>query len=241
MRLLRGTALVGVGAWVGYGWGAQCALSWLAVRRGPVGNCQVALTFDDGPDPDGTPELLRLLAGRKVRATFFLIGERATRHPDVVRAIAAEGHEIGNHTWHHRNAWFLGPAVTVDELLGGARILAEITGQVPHLYRPPWGTVNIAALRTARRVGFTTVLWSIQPEGLRPRAPAEQLQHCARRLHDGAIVDLHDAPGLRGAPQRLLQLMPDLLDLLAARGYAPVPVGQLLGLTKSLGWLDAHR
>jgi hypothetical protein len=88
--------------------------------------------------------------------------------------------------------------------------------------------VNVPALQTARREGLTTVLWSIQPEGLRPRTPTEQLAHCARRLHDGAIIDLHDAPGLPGAPDRLLALMPSLLELLAERGYAPVPVGTLL-------------
>lgn len=239
MGLLRRGALLGAGVWVGYGWGAQCVLPLLAVRRGPAGHRQVALTIDDGPDPEATPALLRLLAARGVRATFFLIGARAARYPDVVRAIAAEGHEIGNHTWHHRNAWFLGPEATAREVLGGAEVLAGITGQVPHLYRPPWGIVNVAALRIARRAGFTTVLWSIQPEGLRPRPPEVQLSHCARRLHDGAIFDLHDAPGLEGAPERLLRLMPSLLDLLAARGYATVPVGSLLA-TKSLGPPEPH-
>lgn len=228
MGLVRGAAVLGAAAWVGYGWGAQCALPLVALRRGPAGRRQVALTFDDGPDPEGTPRLLRLLAARGVRATFFLIGERAARHPEIVRAIVAEGHEIGNHTWHHRNAWFLGPAATERELSGGARILANLAGRVPTLYRPPWGIVNVPALLTARRAGLTTVLWSIQPEGLRPRSPSDQLDYCASRLHDGAIVDLHDAPGLPGAPQRLLDLMPGLLDLLADWGYTAVPVGTLL-------------
>ncbi len=188
----------------------------------------MALTFDDGPDPDATPALLRILNARRIRATFFLIGARARRHPDLVRAIATEGHEVGNHTWRHRNAWFLGPAATMREITEGARILAEITGRVPQLYRPPWGIVNVPALLTARHAGFTTVLWSLQPEGLRARSPQEQLRHCARRLHDGAILDMHDAPGLCGAPERLLRLMPDLLDLLGERGYTTVPVGTLV-------------
>lgn len=228
MRLLRTGALVGAAAWVGYGWGAQCALPLLAVWRGPAGRRQVSLTFDDGPDPEATPKLLRLLAARGARATFFLIGARAARHPEIVRAIAAEGHEIGNHSWHHRNAWFLGPRATEEEIVGGARVLADIAGKPPTLYRPPWGIVNVAALRAARRAGFTTVLWSVQPEGLRACAPEDQLRYCARRLHDGAIVCLHDAPGLPGAPDRVLDLMPGLLDLLADRGQAAVAVGDLL-------------
>ncbi len=228
MRLGWTTALVGAGAWIGYGWGAQCALPFSATWRGAAGRRQVSLTFDDGPDPEATPKLLRLLAARNARATFFLIGERAVRHPDIVRAMIAEGHEVGNHTRRHRNAWFLGPRATTEEIVGGARVLAAITGQVPTLYRPPWGIVNVPALRTARRAGFTTVLWSIQPEGRRPCAPEDQLRYCARRLHDGAIVCLHDAPGLPGAPDRVLRLIPGLLDLLADRGYAAVPVGTLL-------------
>ena len=222
-------AAVGVTAWVGYGWGAQCALPLLAVRRGLRGGGRVALTFDDGPDPEATPRLLELLAAGGVRATFFLIGDRAARYPDVVRAMVAQGHEVGNHTWHHRNAWFLSPRRTADEILGGARVLADITGTAPSLYRPPWGIVNAAGLQVARAFGLTTVLWSLQPEGLRPRSPAEQLRYCRRRLHGGAILDLHDAPGLPGAPERLLGLVPGLLALLAERGLSAVPVSALLG------------
>jgi peptidoglycan/xylan/chitin deacetylase (PgdA/CDA1 family) len=218
----------GVGVWAAYAWGAQCALPAVAWRRGPAGSRRFALTFDDGPDPVATPRLLDLLAARGVRATFFLIGERAARSPDVVRAIRDGGHEVGNHTWRHRNAWFLSPGAAAREIVEGARILGDILGDSPRLYRPPWGIVNAASLATARRLGLETVLWSIQHEGLRPRSPAAQLRHVAGRLRDGAIVDLHDAPGLPGAPERLLAMMPGLLDVLTARGYAAVPVGELL-------------
>jgi peptidoglycan-N-acetylglucosamine deacetylase len=226
--VLGRTVLLAAGAWAGYAWGAQCGLPLVGVWRGPVGRRQVSLTFDDGPDPDATPRLLRLLAARGARATFFLIGERAVRHPDLVRELLAEGHEVGNHTWRHRNAWFLGPRATQAEIVGGAKVLAEIIGETPRLFRPPWGIVNVPALRIARRAGYTTVLWSIQPEGAWVSPPDDQLRYCRRFLHDGAIIDLHDAPGLPGAPERLLRLMPGLLDLVADRDYATVPVGTLL-------------
>ena len=228
--IARGARWVGAGvaAWAAYAWGAQCALPAVAWRRGSAGGRRIALTFDDGPDPVATPRLLRLLAARGIRATFFLIGQRAARNPDVVRAIRDAGHEVGNHTWRHRNAWLLPPGAAAREIIEGARIIGDILGDLPSLYRPPWGIVNASSLVTARRLGLITVLWSIQHEGLRPRSPAAQIRHVANRLHDGAIVDLHDAPGLPGAPERLLAAMPGLLDVLAARGYAAVPVGELL-------------
>jgi peptidoglycan/xylan/chitin deacetylase (PgdA/CDA1 family) len=225
----------GAAAWAGYAWGAQCALPAIAWRRGPAGGPRVALTFDDGPDPSATPRLLRLLAARGLRGTFFLIGERAARHPDLVRAIAGDGHEVGNHSWRHRNAWLLPPAAGAREVGEGASILGGILGRAPRLYRPPWGIVSVATVVAARRLGLATVLWSLQPEGLRPRSPAAQLRHVARRLHGGAIVDLHDAPGLPGAPERLLAMLPGLLDVLRARGYEAVTVGDLLSLRPESG------
>lgn len=214
-------------AWTGYGWGAQLLIA-NALRRGPAGRRRVALTFDDGPDPEATPRLLRLLEVRRLRATFFLVGARAERHPGLVRELVAAGHEVGNHTWRHRNAWFLTPAETAREIERGSDILAALTGEAPRYLRPPWGIVNLVTLRTARRLGQRLVLWSIQPEGLRPRPPDEQVRHVLARLHDGAILDLHDAEGVRGAPARLLTALPRLLDGLEARGYAPVSLGALL-------------
>jgi peptidoglycan/xylan/chitin deacetylase (PgdA/CDA1 family) len=219
---------LGASLWAGYALGAQGLLPLRAVRRGPAPGRRVALSFDDGPDPAATPRVLDRLAARSVHATFFLVGERAAACPGLVRAIAAAGHEIGSHGLRHRNAWILGPAATREEVLGGVARLADILGTVPRLYRPPWGLVNAETLRTVRRAGLRIVLWSLQPEGLRPVAAAAQLRYCAARLRAGAIVDLHDAPGLAGAPERCLALLPGLLDVLDERGLGPVPVGELL-------------
>jgi len=225
--LLPWALAAGTAAWAGYGLGAQL-LAAEPLRRGPAGRRRVALTFDDGPDPAATPRLLELLGARGLHATFFLIGERAARHPGLVRELVAAGHEVGNHTWRHRNAWFLTPRETVQEIERGTEILATLAGEPPRYFRPPWGLVNLVALRTARRLGQRLVLWSIQPEGLRPRAPDEQVRRILARLHDGAILDLHDAEGVRGAPARLLAALPGLLAALEARGYTAGSLGSLL-------------
>src|SRR5215467_6119359 len=96
---------VAVGAvWVGYAWIAHFATP-LCVHRAPSAGRRIALTFDDGPDPESTPRVLDALAERQVRGTFFLVGERAVRAPQTVRAIVASGHEIASHGWSHRSLW----------------------------------------------------------------------------------------------------------------------------------------
>jgi peptidoglycan/xylan/chitin deacetylase (PgdA/CDA1 family) len=215
-------------SWIGYAW-APHVLTLRCVWRAPRGaGRRIALTFDDGPDPEFTPHVLALLATRRVRATFFLVGERAARAPDVVRAIAAAGHEVGSHGWSHRSLWLCGPARTEREVARTGAMLGELSGRAPALFRPPWGMVNAALFPTLRRHRQRCVFWSIQPEGLRPAPAAAQVARVLRRAHPGAIVDLHDAEGTPGAPARLCAALPAMLDGLAAAGYRFGTVSELL-------------
>jgi len=218
---------LGAAAWVGWAWVPHLftpACAW----RGKPDDRRIALTFDDGPDPEWTPRVLDVLADAGVRGTFFVIGERAARAPGVVRRIAAEGHELGNHSWSHRAPWLCGPRATDEQVRRGHETIATLTGVAPRHFRPPWGMVNAAMFGAVRRVGERCVFWSIQPEGQRP-APAErQVEHVLRRAHAGAIVDLHDAEGTPAAPERLLRVLPPLLAGLRERGYATATVGELL-------------
>jgi peptidoglycan/xylan/chitin deacetylase (PgdA/CDA1 family) len=188
----------------------------------------VALTFDDGPDPEWTPRVLTILAGLGVRATFFLVGERAARAPRLVREMAEARHEIANHGWSHTSLWLLSPGRTGDEIGHTHELLADLGGQPPRHFRPPWGMVNAAMFPALRRWQERCIFWSIQPEGLRPRRAAAQAACVRRRAHPGAIVDLHDAEGVAGAPARLVQALPAMIDGLRAAGYALVTVSELL-------------
>ncbi len=214
-------------AWVAYAWGAHLFTLGCA-RRGSRSGRRLALTFDDGPDPDFTPRVLDLLGREGVRGTFFLVGERAARAPGVVRAIAAAGHEIGNHTWSHTNLWTCGPRRTESEIRRSHETLADLSGRVPALFRPPWGAVNAAMFPALRRVGARCVFWSIQPEGLRPIDARTQAARVVRRAHPGAIVDLHDAEGTPRAPERLLEALPPMLAGLRERGFRFSTVSELL-------------
>lgn len=226
-RGVGGVVLGAVGAWIGYAWLPHLHMRQ-RVRRGRRSPARVALTFDDGPDPHWTPVILETLAKRDVRGSFFLIGERARRAPDVVRAIAAGGHDIGNHSWSHRSLWASGPMRTRLEIVRAHELLTALSGRAPRFFRPPWGMVNAALPAVLRDCGERAVLWSVQPEGLFPVSPARQVAHVLRRAHAGAIVDLHDAEGTRGAPARLATALPALIDGLRAAGYRFATVGELL-------------
>ncbi len=213
--------------WAAYSLGAHL-LTLGCAWRGPRSARRVALTFDDGPDPEFTPRVLDLLERAGVRGTFFVIGERAARAPAVVTALAARGHEIGNHTWSHTNLWKCGPRRTASEIRRAHDLLAGLTGRPPRLFRPPWGAVNLAVFPAVRRIGARCVFWSIQPEGLRPTDAAIQAARVVRRAYPGAIVDLHDAEGTPRAPERLLEALPPMIAGLRERGFAFATVGDLL-------------
>jgi peptidoglycan/xylan/chitin deacetylase (PgdA/CDA1 family) len=225
--VIAGPLAFGAAAWLAWAW-VPHLLTPACVWRGPRGTRRLALTFDDGPDPEWTPRVLDALGRAGVPATFFLVGERAERAPEVVRRMTAEGHEVGSHSWSHRCLWLCGPRTTVAEITRAHERLGALTGVPPRHFRPPWGMVNAAMFPVLRRVGERCVFWSVQPEGRRPVPAARQIAHVLDRAHPGAIVDLHDAEGTRDAPARLLQALPFLLDGLRERGYALTTVAGLL-------------
>ena len=226
MRLAR----VGVAAaalWAAYAWGAHLVPA-RATRRGPAAGRRIALTFDDGPDPTWTPRIVGLLADHGVRATFFVVGERADAHPSTVRAVVEAGHEVASHGWSHRSLWLCGPRRTTDEVLRAQARLAELSGRAPRFFRPPWGMVNATLFGVLRRADLRCVLWSLQPEGLRPQTPSSQVAYVVARAHPGAIVDLHDAEGVAGAPERLAAALPAMIDGLRDNGYTLTTLTDLL-------------
>ena len=159
---------------------------------------ELALTFDDGPNPVWTPRLLDLLASHDVRATFFLVGSRAQAQPALVRQIVAAGHLIGNHSWSHPNL-ALSSARRIDEELSRTnQILAQIAGAPIRYFRPPFGARRPEVLRIARRLGLVPVLWNAMTSDWKNPsvdAIASQLIHKIDRLHrqgQAANIVLHD-------------------------------------------------
>ena len=194
---LAGAAAVGAaGVWC---WPASApVVPWIA--RSCAIPCRlpeprgVALTFDDGPHPQGTPAVLDLLERAGATATFFLVGEQVERWPGVAAQIAAAGHEIALHGYRHRLLLRRPTPILARDLDRASEVIAAATGVVPTLYRPPYGIFSLGALRLVRARGLRPLLWSRwgRDWGARER-PAEIARRASAVLVPGDVVLLHDA------------------------------------------------
>src|SRR3954452_9662751 len=202
-------------------------------RRLPPGTRGVALTFDDGPHPEGTPALLDLLGEAGIRATFFVIGEQVERWPGIAERIAREGHLVALHGHRHRNLLRIPPALLARDLGRGARVVREATGIEPALYRPPYGIFSPAGLAIARRRGWETLLWSRWGHDWRgSRAPERIAAEATRDLGHGDVVLLHDADhySASGSWRNTLAAMPGIIGALERSdlpAVTPQPAGSL--------------
>lgn len=186
---------------------------------------RVALTFDDGPDPQRTPAVLDLLARQGVRATFFVVGARAEAHPELVRRMAAEGHVVGNHSYTHSWRFPLRSlGRTMEELRRTGEVLHRITGLQPRLFRPPFGVTNPTIARAVRRLGLDPVGWSIRSLDTMGRSPERVAARILRHLHPGAVILLHDRCA---GSERLVGL---LVEGLRSRGLEPVTLPELFDI-----------
>lgn len=182
----------------------------------------VALTFDDGPHPETTPRLLDLLARYGAKATFFVVGERAARYPDLVRRIRDHGHALGIHGLRHRTMVLQNAREIAQDLTEAKQILDDLSGQNVRLVRPPYGFKTVTLGRVAARLGFALVAWSCDPRDYdEPGAPVLRAR-LAARLRPGDIVLLHERPG---RPAALVAALPGVLADLATRGLVCVPLG----------------
>jgi peptidoglycan/xylan/chitin deacetylase (PgdA/CDA1 family) len=190
-------ATVGV---LAYGLGAPQAtlLGPALVRSGDGPN--VALTFDDGPSVPYTGQVLDVLKREHVHATFFLCGENAVQHPELVRRILAEGHEIGNHTWSHPWLYLMPRERIADEIDRTQDALEKITGRRPRLFRPPFGVRWFTLWPLLRERGLTMVMWSAR--GYDGRYDADGMARVTlQQLTPGGIILLHDGFETRAASE----------------------------------------
>lgn len=194
-------------------------------RTAPLGAGAVALTFDDGPHPQGTPAVLELLARHGAQATFFLVGEQVQRHRALAAEIAAAGHTIALHGHRHRNLLRVPPPVLRDDLDRAHALIAETTGEAPAIYRPPYGVFSPAAIVIARRRGWEPMLWSRWGTDWRRRiTPRRIARRATGGILAGDVVLLHDADHYSspGSWRRTAAALPIVLSELERRGLRSV-------------------
>jgi len=181
----------------------------------------VALTFDDGPNPNATPAILDALRERGVRATFFILGRHAERWPDLVQRVAEDGHAIGNHGYYHRKLHFKSPAYVRDDLTRGADAIERASGVRPRLFRAPHGFRAPWVSAIARSLGERTVGWSLGVwDSDRPGVEAI-VERTVAGAHPGSILLLHDGDGYdpNGDRTQTARAVPLIVDRLHDQGY----------------------
>lgn len=190
----------------------------------------IALSFDDGPAPVHTLQVLEVLAAYQAQATFFVVGERAKLYPEVLRKTLEQGHELANHTYTHLlfREEYLSASALEDEILRTEEAIRAATGQHPRLFRPPGGYCNMQALRTLIDYNYKMILWSLPQDlgGWKKLGAAHIVDHVLHHARNGDIVMLHDQG--EGADQTV-EALQHILPALAERGFRFVTVSELLG------------
>lgn len=219
--LLTATGLVPRSRWLGPNW------TRLPAPAAPA----VAITIDDGPDPEITPRVLDLLDAHGARGTFFCIGERVARHPQLARAIVARHHEIGNHSQRHLKRFsLLGPRGLGEEIRLAQQAILAATGELPRFFRAPAGLRNPFLEPVLAREGLQLVSWTRRGFDTVNSSARTVLSRLTRGLGNGDILLLHDGHAARTASGTavILDVLPELLGALAVAQLTPVTLRSAL-------------
>ncbi|MEH1870754.1 polysaccharide deacetylase family protein [Nostoc sp.] len=186
----------------------------------------IALTFDDGPSPKNTAQILEILKKNNIKATFFMVGEMVKYFPQVAKLVAADGHVIGNHTWHH---WYfqMDGATASSEIDRTADIIYKTTGEKTTLFRPPGGFLNNGLAQYAKKEKYAVMMWSEESGDAERRSPQVPMlvKNVLKEAKPGAIVLLHDGGGNRS---KSVKALPEMIAGLKTQGYRFVTIPQLL-------------
>ncbi len=199
--------------------------------RGPREGNRVTLTFDDGPAEGYTEQILAILREHRVPATFFVCGKNVEEHPDLLRRIVAEGHEVGNHTYSHLFAYFKSRRRMAEEIDRTQAIIEKVSGRRPGIFRPPYGARWFGLMPTLLQRGMRMILWSAT--GYDWKKDTKGIVEAAlRELKPGAVILLHDGHNTRPRGEvdrsRTVDALPAIIAGARERGYAFAPLSDFL-------------
>lgn len=211
-----------------YGLGSRDGI----IRRGPSQPVAV-LTFDDGPSAVYTPRILDILKAKGVKGTFFLLGSQVVKNPEIAKRIFDEGHDIGNHTYSHRELLFSTRRLVQDEVERTEHAIQEVTGYETRLLRPPRGVYSDAVRRLLQGEGYTIALWTVSSRDWQGISARSILRRVKAFTRPGAIMLFHDSGSLfgwKGANRmNTVEALPAVIDyLLHTRGYKIIPLSEIL-------------
>ncbi|MGG2066918.1 polysaccharide deacetylase family protein [Bacillus sp. S14(2024)] len=193
-------------------------------------SAKIAFTFDDGPNPIYTPQLLDLLKVNNIKATFFVVGSKAEQYPELIERIQAEGHLIGMHNYVHKSNWIMAPWTIRGHLRKSASIIENITGERPVYYRPPWGLLNVFDFFLMKK--YKIILWSVMAEDWSSKGGSEKIKtRLLRDIKNGDVILLHDCGKTFGAdedaPMNTIDALKDVFKELSSRGMSCVRMDEL--------------
>ncbi|WP_280208262.1 polysaccharide deacetylase family protein [Brevibacillus sp. AY1] len=193
----------------------------------PTKSKVIALTFDDGPDPRYTTQIAELLKEYNAKATFFVVGSRVKAHPQVVRLLMEQQHELANHTYTHPDVRRISPANLREEVLATQEEIYKHTGLRPHLFRPPGGVYNESLVHVAKDAGFLVVMWSWHQDTRDWSDPGVKkiTNKVLNNARNGDIVLFHDYGGNR---KQTVDALREIMPELQKRGYQFVTVSELM-------------
>lgn len=190
--------------------------------HGNINLKEVALTFDDGPRPEHVRPLLDLLGKEKIKATFFVVGQKVEENPRLVRRMMKEGHEVGNHTFTHPRLDGMSSEQIEKEIAQCARAVEKATGAGMNLFRPPGMRYDETVIRAAQDLGYVTIHWNSAAQDYKPQDPASLANKVLKRTQPGSVILLHNHPDTIAA-------LPTIISQLKLKGYRFVRVSQMLG------------
>lgn len=204
---------------------SACALS---IYNGENRN-QLALTFDDGPSFKYTDKVLSILKKERIKATFFIVGQKAEQYPEILKSIADQGHEIGNHTYHHSRLTEIDNNTVLTELEMTSSVIGRITGKKTVFFRPPFGWYTRAERGLIEQNGYKFVLWTVNADdfyhsGWGMLTPQAITKRVLKGVRGGDVILAHDDS------EQLVEALPGIIESLKKRGYAFVTLSQLTGI-----------
>ncbi|MEW5919569.1 MAG: polysaccharide deacetylase family protein [Bacillota bacterium] len=201
-------------------------------RKGPEQVKIIALTFDDGPNPRFTPQILEILAEEQVEATFFMVGKHVDKYPHIARMVAKAGHEIGNHTYSHANLLQASPQRITKEIEQAEEAIFNATGIRPYLFRPPRGLYNTTVMDESRARGYTIVLWSLSSKDWLELRDVDIINGILSNAGNGDIILFHDSGNLirsqGGERLTMVRSLKPIIQGLKEQGYDFVTITEML-------------